>query len=99
MAKMINVNIRIISSSSRNLTDEVASGKFREDLYHRLNVVPIELSPLKSRTEDIPVLIDYFQKKISEINGVKEIEIDTKNDLLFTYGWPKTRELRNLARE
>ncbi len=94
----INVNIRIISSSSRNLTDEVASGKFREDLYHRLNVVPIELSPLKSRTEDIPVLIDYFQKKISEINGVKEIEIDTKNDLLFTYGWPgNVRELRNLV--
>ena len=60
----VNVNIRIISSSSRNLNEEVDSGKFREDLYHRLNVVPIELSPLKSRTEDIPALIDYFSKKI-----------------------------------
>ena len=94
----VNVNIRIISSSSRNLNEEVDSGKFREDLYHRLNVVPIELSPLKSRTEDIPALIDYFSKKISELNGVQEIEIDTKNDLLFTYEWPgNVRELRNLV--
>ncbi len=94
----VNVNIRIISSSSRNLNEEVDSGKFREDLYHRLNVVPIELSPLKSRTEDIPALIDYFSKKISELNCVQKIEIDTKNDLLFTYDWPgNVRELRNLV--
>tara|TARA_B100001093_G_scaffold511043_1_gene578110 strand:+ start:576 stop:1946 length:1371 start_codon:yes stop_codon:yes gene_type:complete len=96
--KDVNVNIRIISSTSRNLTEEVSSGKFREDLYHRLNVVPIELSPLKSRTEDIPALIKYFSKKISELNHVQEIEIDTKNDLLFTYEWPgNVRELRNLV--
>ena len=95
--KDINVNIRIISSTSRNLLDEVTNGKFREDLFHRLNVVPIELSPLSSRTEDIPELIKYFKKKISEINGVSEIEIDTKNDQLYTYNWPgNVRELRNL---
>ena len=95
--KDINVNIRIISSTSRNLLDEVTTGKFREDLFHRLNVVPIELSPLSSRTEDIPELIKYFKKKISEINGVSEIEIDTKNDQLYTYNWPgNVRELRNL---
>ena len=95
--KDINVNIRIISSTSRNLLDDVATGKFREDLFHRLNVVPIELSPLSSRTEDIPELIKYFKKKISEINGVSEIEIDTKNDQLYTYNWPgNVRELRNL---
>ena len=95
--KDVNVNIRIISSSSKNLSDEVSSGKFREDLYHRLNVVPIELSPLTSRTEDIPELIRYFKKVISEINGVQEIEIDTKNDQLYTYNWPgNVRELRNL---
>ncbi len=93
----VNVNIRIISSTSRNLTAEVASGKFREDLFHRLNVVPIELSPLSSRTEDIPDLINYFKKKVSEINGVQEIDIDTKNDQLYTYNWPgNVRELRNL---
>ena len=93
----VHVNIRIISSTSRNLTAEVASGKFREDLFHRLNVVPIELSPLSSRTEDIPNLINYFKKKISEINGVQEIDIDTMNDQLYTYNWPgNVRELRNL---
>ena len=53
--------------------EEVASGKFREDLFHRLNVVPIELSPLE-RTEDIPDLIKYFKKKISELNGVQEVD-------------------------
>ena len=95
--KDVNVNIRIISSTSRNLLQEVDTGKFREDLFHRLNVVPIELGPLTSRTEDIPELIDYFKKKISEINGVQEIEINTKNDLLYTYSWPgNVRELRNL---
>ena len=94
--KDVNVNIRIISSSSKNLLEEVSSGKFREDLFHRLNVVPIELSPLTNRTEDIPELINYF-KKISEINGVQEIEVDTKNDQLYTYNWPgNVRELRNL---
>jgi len=96
--KDINVNIRIISSSSKNLLEEVELGKFREDLYHRLNVVPIELSPLTSRTEDIPELINYFKKKISEINRVQEIEINTKNDQLYTYNWPgNVRELRNLV--
>ncbi len=95
--KDVNVNIRIISSSSKNLLEEVELGKFREDLYHRLNVVPIELSPLTSRTEDIPELINYFKKKISEINRVQEIEINTKNDQLYTYNWPgNVRELRNL---
>jgi len=95
--KDVNVNIRIISSTSKNLLLEIASGKFREDLYHRLNVVPIELSPLSSRTEDIPELINYFKKKISEINGVQEIEINNKNDQLYTYNWPgNVRELRNL---
>ncbi len=96
--KDVNVNIRIISSSSKNLLQEVASGKFREDLFHRLNVVPIELSPLTSRTEDIPELINYFKKKISDINGVQEVDINSKNGQLYTYNWPgNVRELRNLV--
>ncbi len=95
--KDVNVNIRIISSTSRDLNTEVTSGKFREDLFHRLNVVPIELSPLSSRTEDIPDLINYFKQKVSEINGVQEIDINTNNDQLYTYNWPgNVRELRNL---
>ena len=67
-------------------------------MFHRLNVMPIELNSLKERTEDIPLLIDYFKKKISELNGVNEANIDTKNNELFTYDWPgNVRELRNLV--
>ena len=70
-SKDIHVNIRLISSTSKNLNDLVKINKFREDLYHRLNVMPIELTSLNSRTEDIPLLVDYFIKKLSEINGVQ----------------------------
>ena len=96
--KDINVNIRIISSTSKDLKNQVITGNFREDLYHRLNVVPIEIPQLKSRTEDIPILIKYFQKKISEINGIPEIDINSEDDLLYSYDWPgNVRELRNLV--
>ena len=97
-SKDIYVNTRIISSTSKDLKNEVAIGNFREDLFHRLNVVPIELPRLSSRTEDIPLLIKYFQKKVSEINGFPEIEINTQDDLLYSYNWPgNVRELRNLV--
>ena len=96
--KDINVNIRIISSTSKDLLQEVSSGGFREDLFHRLNVVPIELTALSNRTEDIPELIQYFKKKISDLNGVQEVTIDTDNDKFYTYNWPgNVRELRNLV--
>jgi two-component system nitrogen regulation response regulator NtrX len=95
--KDINVNVRIISCTSKDLKELIEEKKFREDLYHRLNVVPIYLPPLQSRTEDIPLLIRYFKNKIAEINGVKEAEIDENNDLLYSYDWPgNIRELRNL---
>ena len=95
--KDIQVNIRIISSSSKDLKRLIEEKKFREDLYHRLNVVPLNLPPLQSRTEDIPLLIRYFKTKIAEINGVQEAEIDENNDLLYSYNWPgNIRELRNL---
>ena len=97
-SKDINVNIRLISSTSKNLQELVEIKKFREDLYHRLNVMPIELSSLSSRTEDIPLLIDYFKRKLSEINGVQQPKIDISNDNLYTYNWPgNVRELRNLV--
>jgi two-component system nitrogen regulation response regulator NtrX len=96
--KDIFVNARIISSTSKDLKNEIAIGNFREDLYHRLNVVPIEIPKLNSRTEDIPLLIKYFQKKIAEINGISEIDINVEDDLLYTYDWPgNVRELRNLV--
>ena len=95
--KDIYVNVRIISSTSKSLKDLIEEKKFREDLYHRLNVVPINLPSLQSRSEDIPLLIRYFKKKIAEINGIQEAEIDENNDLLYTYNWPgNIRELRNL---
>ena len=95
--KDIYVNIRIISSTSKDLKKLIEEQKFREDLYHRLNVVPVYLPPLQSRTEDIPLLIKYFKNKIAEINGVAEAEIDENNDLLYNYDWPgNIRELRNL---
>ena len=97
-SQYINVNIRLISSTSKDLKELVESGKFREDLFHRLNVVPIGLNSLSSRTEDIPLLIDYFKKKLSEINGVPFSKIDISNDNLYTYHWPgNVRELRNLV--
>tara|TARA_B100000886_G_scaffold86294_1_gene56601 strand:+ start:5049 stop:6416 length:1368 start_codon:yes stop_codon:yes gene_type:complete len=97
-SKDINVNIRLISSTSKDLSILVKEGKFREDLYHRLNVMPVELTSLTSRTEDIPLLIEYFKSKLSDINGVQKPDIDIKNDNLYTYNWPgNVRELRNLV--
>ena len=97
-SKDITVNIRLISSTSKDLSDLVKINKFREDLYHRLNVMPIELTPLNSRTEDIQLLIEYFKEKLSEINGVQQPNIDMNNDNLYTYNWPgNERELRNLV--
>ena len=96
--KNINVNIRLISSTSKNLSELVEVNKFREDLFHRLNVMPIELTPLNSRTEDIPLLIEYFMEKLSDINGVQQPKINIKNDNFYTYNWPgNVRELRNLV--
>ena len=95
--KDIYVNIRIISSTAKDLKKLIQEKKFREDLYHRLNVVPIHLPPLQSRTEDIPLLIEYFKNKIADINGVPEAKIDENTDLLYSYNWPgNIRELRNL---
>jgi len=97
-SKEINVNVRIISTSSKDIREEIDKGNFREDLYHRLNVVPIFLPALKDRTEDIPLLLDYFSKKISELNGISETKIDSEYDLFYKYDWPgNVRELRNLV--
>ena len=97
-SKEINVNVRIISTSSKNIREEVDKGNFREDLYHRLNVVPVYLPPLKERTEDIPDLLNYFSKKIAELNGINRVKLDTDFNLYYNYDWPgNIRELRNLV--
>ena len=97
-SKEINVHVRIISTSSKNIREEIDKGNFREDLYHRLNVVPILIPPLKDRSEDIPLLLDYFSKKIAELNGINQTKLDPNFDLFYKYEWPgNVRELRNLV--
>jgi two-component system nitrogen regulation response regulator NtrX len=97
-SKEINVHVRIISTSSKNIREEIDKGNFREDLYHRLNVVPILIPPLKDRSEDIPLLLNYFSKKIAELNGINQTRLDSNFDLFYKYEWPgNVRELRNLV--
>lgn len=92
----IKVDARIIAATNRDLKREIEEGKFREDLYYRLNVVPIELPPLRQRKEDIPDLIKHFLKKYDvqgTINGVS----DEAMELLISYNWPgNIRELENV---
>ena len=93
----INVDVRLICSSSVNLKNEIELGNFREDLYHRLNVFEINIEPLNQRISDIPLLIKYFSKKISENYNIRELEIDQNNSYLLNYLWPgNVRELRNM---
>ena len=93
----IKVNVRIMCSSSKNIKAEISLGNFREDLFHRLNVFQIDIDPLFKRTEDIPVLIDYFSQKIFKSFNIKKINLDKNNHYLINYGWPgNVRELRNL---
>ena len=93
----INVDVRIICSSSKDIKNEIRSGNFREDLFHRLNVFQIDIEPLSSRVSDIPLLIEYFSKKIIESYNLKKFNIDANNHYLINYNWPgNVRELRNL---
>ena len=93
----INVDVRIICSSSKDIKNEIRIGNFREDLFHRLNVFQIDVEPLNNRVTDIPLLIDYFSKKIIENYNLKKFKIDANNHYLINYSWPgNVRELRNL---
>ena len=93
----INVDVRLICSSSKDLKEEVKNGNFREDLYHRLNVFEIDIKPLNERLSDIPLLIEYFNKKISDNYRIKQLEIDDNNSYILNHDWQgNVRELRNL---
>ena len=93
----INVDVRIICSSSKSIKNEIKNGNFREDLYHRLNVFEVNIEPLKNRVSDIPLLVEYFSEKISTSYNLKKMNIDTNNNYLLNYDWPgNIRELRNL---
>ena len=93
----IHVDVRIISSTARNLEEEIAVGRFREDLYHRLSVVPIRVPPLSERRDDIPELIDYFMEQISVTTGLPKRKIgDDAMAVLQSHVWPgNVRQLRN----
>jgi DNA-binding NtrC family response regulator len=93
----IKVNARVIAATNKNLEDLVREGKFREDLFYRVNVINIELPPLRERREDIPILIENFIRKYSKINAtpISHIEEDALNTLI-NYSWPgNIRELEN----
>ena len=95
----ISVDTRVIAASNRELLDEVARGNFREDLYYRLNVVPIYIPPLRGRREDIPQLITYFLRAYNEANGRYVVHIQKEAlAALVKYHWPgNVRELQNVV--
>ena len=93
----VSVNVRLICSSSKDLKKEIEIGNFREDLFHRLNVFEINIEPLNQRISDVPLLIKYFSKKISENYNINELEIDEDNTYILNHDWHgNVRELRNL---
>jgi sigma-54 dependent transcriptional regulator, acetoin dehydrogenase operon transcriptional activator AcoR len=96
--KVIPVDVRIIAATNRNLRDEVKKGSFREDLFFRLNVMPIELPPLRERQTDIPLLVDFFVRKLCEnlSRPMPTIEPEFIQELI-QYSWPgNIRELQNI---
>ena len=93
----LHVDVRIIAATNANLAERVHEGRFREDLYYRLRVVPIELPPLRDRREDIPLLVTHFVKEYAERNkkDIRGVSAETMN-VLATYPWPgNVRELQN----
>ncbi|GAA5095380.1 sigma-54 dependent transcriptional regulator [Bartonella acomydis] len=95
--KRVKVDVRIISSTAQNLENLISDGRFREDLFHRLSVVPITVPPLSARREDIPELVRHFVKTISQQVGIKPREIsEDVIAILQTHSWPgNVRQLRN----
>ena len=97
-AQTIRVDVRVITATNRDLTAAVANGSFRQDLFYRLNVFPIEVPPLRDRTEDILMLVEYFVRRYGRRAGKNFRSIDKKTlDLLQNYDWPgNIRELQNV---
>jgi len=97
--KTIRADVRIIAATNRNLEEEVAEGRFREDLYYRLNVIPVHLPPLRERTDDIPLLVKHFLEKYANGKSTRKVEFSKKAlPALMRYRWPgNVRELENLV--
>jgi len=95
----VEVDVRVVATSSRDLTAEITAGRFREDLYYRLNVVPLRVPPLRDRREDVPVLARHFMERAAQSSGVAPREFG--EDALVAmqaYDWPgNVRQLRNMV--
>jgi len=98
-ASRVEVDVRVIAASSRNLTEEMAEGRLREDLFYRLSVVPLEIQPLAEYREDIPDLADYFLKQMAVASGRPARRFAEESTAqLQAYEWPgNVRELRNMV--
>lgn len=98
-SRTLSVNVRVIASTNKDLEKEIEKGAFREDIYYRLNVIPIEVPPLRNRFEDIPQLVEIFLNECAQQNRSKKKEITREAiDLLCKYSWPgNVRELKNLV--
>ncbi len=96
--KTIKVDVRVLSASNRNIKEDVANNLFREDLFYRLNVMEIEVPPLRERVDDIPLLVKHFIEKYREDKGKNKIELSPEAwKALYTYTWPgNVRELENV---
>ncbi|MBC17336.1 MAG: Fis family transcriptional regulator [Desulfovibrio sp.] len=97
--KTITVDVRVVAATNKNLLHEIEAGNFREDLYYRLKVFPLELPPLRERTEDIPLLISDFMDSLIKQHGFKPISFTPASmDVLQAYPWPgNVRELKNFV--
>jgi len=92
-----NVDVRIIAATNRNIEEDVESGKFREDLYYRLNVMPVNMPPLRARIEDLPEISCFLVSRIGARQGRQLLLTDSVLPLLIQYDWPgNIRELENL---
>jgi len=95
-AKTIKVNVRLVAATNRNLEEMVKKGEFREDLYYRLNVIPIDLPPLRERGEDIKQLVNFFLERSMKNHKKRVLITDEAMDKLMAYPWPgNVRELEN----
>lgn len=96
--KPVKVNVRLLSATNKELDKLVEEGRFRADLFYRLNVIPIRIPPLRERKEDIPLLTEFFLKKYCEKSGIAFKKLSQEAmDILFGYNWPgNVRELENI---
>jgi len=96
--RTIKTDVRVIAATNKNLRDEVNAGRFRLDLFYRLNVFPIQVPPLRERVTDIPVLVEYFAARLARRTGKKISQIEKQSlSAMQRYAWPgNIRELQNV---